>query len=52
MNASKKKSVKNTPVEKEEKMTEEDIIKTLDKKFDKIAELELRLKKVEERMGL
>ena len=59
MNASKKKSVNNTPVE-EKKVVKKDVktvqneavVELLDKRFEKLAELELRLKKVEERMGL
>ena len=59
MNASKKENVNNTPVE-EKKVVKKDVktvqneavVELLDKRFEKLAELELRLKKVEERMGL
>ena len=59
MNASKKENKNNTPVE-EKKVVKKDVktvqneavVELLDKRFEKLAELELRLKKVEERMGL
>tara|TARA_E500000305_G_C3851560_1_gene156356 strand:- start:66 stop:245 length:180 start_codon:yes stop_codon:yes gene_type:complete len=59
MNASKKENVNNTLVE-EKKVVKKDVktvqneavVELLDKRFEKLAELELRLKKVEERMGL
>ena len=58
MNASKKENVNSTPVEQKtvkkdvKNVQNEAIIELLDKRFEKLAELELRLKKVEERMGL
>ena len=66
MNASKKKSVDNTPVEEKKvvktatKKNVQDntakknaeVIKMLDKKFELLDEINKRLKKVEERMGI
>jgi|TARA_R110002050_G_scaffold102656_3_gene211320 hypothetical protein len=59
MNASKKEKIESMPVEEKKvvkkvatKNVQNDIISGLDKKFEKLAELELRLKKVEQRMGL
>jgi len=58
MNASKKESVNSTPVEQKpvkkdvKNVQNEAIVELLDKRFEKLSELELRLKKVEERMGL
>ena len=60
MNASKKENVNNTPVEEKKAVKtvakktvqNEAVVELLDKRFEKLAELELRLKKVEERMGL
>ena len=66
MNASEKKSVDNTPVEEKKvvktatKKNVQDntakknaeVIKMLDKKFDLLDEINKRLKKVEERMGI
>jgi hypothetical protein len=58
MSAPKEKKTKSTPVEQKKetvktnaKNVENEIIKKLDKRFAKLAELERRLKKVEERMG-
>tara|TARA_Y100001963_G_scaffold141173_1_gene209076 strand:+ start:6258 stop:6440 length:183 start_codon:yes stop_codon:yes gene_type:complete len=59
MSASKKEKTKSTPVEEKketvktvvQKNAQDEIIKDLDKKFEKLAELEERLKRVEERMG-
>lgn len=60
MNASKKENKNNTPVEEKKAVKtvakktvqNEAVVELLDKRFEKLAELELRLKKVEERMGL
>ena len=59
MNASKKEKIESMPVEEKKvvknvaiKNVQNNIISGLDKKFEKLAELELRLKKVEQRMGL
>ncbi len=66
MNASEKKSVDNTPVEEKKvvktatKKNVQDntakknaeVIKMLDKKFELLDEINKRLKKVEERMGI
>ena len=52
MNASKKENINNTPVE-EKKAVKSVAKKTVqNKSAEKLAELELRLRKVEERMGL
>ena len=60
MSASKKENKNNTPVE-EKKVVKtaakktaqnEAIVELLDKKFEKLNEIEKRLAKVEERMGL
>ena len=59
MSASKKEKIESTPVEpkktkpvKNNANVQDEIIKNLDKKFEKLAELEERLKKVESRLGL
>tara|TARA_Y100001973_G_C5141514_1_gene303171 strand:+ start:321 stop:500 length:180 start_codon:yes stop_codon:yes gene_type:complete len=59
MSASKKEKTKSTPVEQKKETVknvqtnvQNKIIEKLDEKFSKLAELERRLKKIEERMGL
>ena len=60
MSASKKENKNNTPVEEKKAVKtaakktaqNEAIVELLDKKFEKLNEIEKRLAKVEERMGL
>jgi len=53
MSASKEKKTKSTPVEpKAQKDTQNKVVEIIESRFRKLAELERRLKVVEERLGL